>query len=114
MDLRLYIVTMALLAGPAAHAARPPAGPQPPMNQFDFAFYTCDNQGSFQISYDSETPKTATLTSNQHNKQYALVRKPGADGIQFAGDGAKFWTDGKKVVVEGTAARLENCKRQAN
>jgi membrane-bound inhibitor of C-type lysozyme len=43
-----------------------------------------------------------------------LTRKPVADGAQFSNGAARFWTDGKKVVVEGTATRLENCKRKAN
>ena len=113
MGLRLSITVLALVAGSGAWAARPP-GPQPPMNQFDFAFYTCDNQGSFQISYDSETPKSATLTTNEHNKQFVLDRKPSAAGFEFSKGGARFWTDGRKVVVEGAGARLENCKRSVN
>ena len=87
---------------------------QPPMNNFNFAFYTCGDRGAFQISYDSDTPKVATMTTNDNNKQYVLTRKPVADGVQFSNGAARFWTDGKKVVVEGTATRLENCKRKAN
>jgi membrane-bound inhibitor of C-type lysozyme len=91
--------------------AAAPAPMQPPMNNFDFAFYTCDN-GAFQISYDSETPTAATMTTSDNNRQYELTRKPPGDGVQFSNGAARFWTDGRKVVVEGTKDRLENCKRQ--
>jgi membrane-bound inhibitor of C-type lysozyme len=102
---------MAMAATSATAAAR---SMQPPMNDFDFAFYTCDGAGAFQVSYDSETPKTATLTTNENNKRYVLNRQPSADGVQFAGGAAKFWTDGRKVVVEGAARPLQNCRRKAN
>jgi membrane-bound inhibitor of C-type lysozyme len=104
------ILALALLVGAAAAKPKPPAGMQPPMNQFDFAFYLCDGE-SFQVSYDSETPKVATLTL--HNKQYELDRQPSADGVEFSKGNAKFWTDGSKTVVQG-AGKLENCKRKGN
>ena len=87
---------------------------RPPMNDFNFAFYTCDGQGAFQITYDSDAPKVATMTTNDNNKQYVLTRRRVAEGAQFSDGAARFWTDGRKVVVEGTATRLENCKRKAN
>ena len=60
-------------------------------------------QGAFQVTYDSEAPRVATLTTNDNNKQYVLNRRPVADGAQFSSSAARFWTDGRKVVVEGTA-----------
>lgn len=95
----------------AAVAASPM---QPPMNAFDFAFYTCDDGKAFQIAYDSDTPKSATMTTSDNNKRYVLTRKSAPGGAQFTNGAARFWTDGQKVVVEGTAARLENCKRKVN
>ena len=107
------MMALALVPGCMAVSAMA-AGMQPPMNNFNFAFYTCDDQGAFQVTYDSETPRVATLTTNDNNKQYVLNRRPVADGAQFSSSAARFWTDGRKVVVEGTAKRLENCKRVAN
>jgi hypothetical protein len=109
---RKTLVTLTL-SGLATVAAAAPKM-QPPMNSFDFAFYTCDAGGAFQITYDSDTPTSATLTTNDHNKQYTLMRRPIAEGVQFANGEARFWTDGKKVVVDGTRPSLANCKRMAN
>jgi membrane-bound inhibitor of C-type lysozyme len=98
----------------AASAAAAASGPmQPPMNNFDFAFYTCDG-GAFQIAYDSTAPKSATLTTNDDNKQYVLARQPVANGVQFASGAAKFWTNGQKVVVDGTAPPLRDCRMKSN
>jgi membrane-bound inhibitor of C-type lysozyme len=85
---------------------------QPPMNNFDFAFYTCAEGGAFQISYDSDTPTKATLTTSLNNTQYELVRAPVDQGVQFSKGAVKFWTDGKTVVVDGTKARFKDCKRK--
>jgi membrane-bound inhibitor of C-type lysozyme len=104
-------LALACIAGGAALAA---AAMQPPINNFNFAFYTCDGLGAFQVTYDSDAPKVATLTTNDNNKQYVLTRKRTADGAQFSAGAARFWTDGRRVVVEGTATRLENCKRKVN
>ena len=109
-----FLPTFLTLAAALPAAAATPKAMQPPMNSFDFAFYTCDGAGAFQVSYDSETPKTATLTINENNKQYVLNRQPSANGVQFASGPAKFWTDGHTVVVEGAAAPLRNCRRKAN
>jgi membrane-bound inhibitor of C-type lysozyme len=101
-----------MTASAAAAAAPRPA--QPPMNNFDYAFYTCDGGASFEVTYDSETPKTATLTTNDNDKQYVLARQPVADGVQFASGPAKFWTNGQKVVVDGTARPLQDCRMKTN
>lgn len=90
------------------------ASMQPPMNNLNFAFYNCANGGAFQISYDSDTPTTATMTSNDQNKQYVLTRTPSANGVQFSNGAAKFWTNGKTVVVEGTRQPLNDCKMKAD
>lgn len=82
---------------------------QPPMNTFDFAFYTCD-AGAFEIDYDSDTPTQATIVTSNHNQKHELTRTPSQTGVQFAGGGVKFWTDGKKVLVEGAAIPLDNCR----
>jgi membrane-bound inhibitor of C-type lysozyme len=87
---------------------------QPPMNDFDSAFYNCANGGAFEISYDSDTPTTATITTNDQNRQYVLKRAPADNGVQFSNGAAKFWTDGKTVVVEGTRQPLKDCKRKPN
>lgn len=100
----------ATLIGTAATAA---PSTQPPMNNFEYAFYTCDNGGAFQISYDSRTPSTAKMTTSNNNKQYTMKRTDDADGVQFTNGSTKFWTDGKSVLVEGTEAPLQNCKLKA-
>ena len=110
----LKVVPASLAIGCIAAGSMAAATIQPPMNDFNFAFYTCDGQGAFQISYDSDAPKVAKMTTNQNNKQYVLTRKRAAGGAQFSDGVARFWTDGKRVVVEGTATRLDNCKRNAN
>ena len=100
------------MARPAAAA---PPKLQPPMNDFDFAFYVCEGRGSFQITYDSEAPKNATMTTSDNNKTYALTRKTVANGVEFANGPVRFWTDGhNKVVVEGTATPMQACTRKAN
>lgn len=108
-----HFIPIGLAAGLIATAASGAPKMQPPMNNFDFAFYTCEG-GAFQITYDSDTPTSATMTTSDNNKQYVLARKPTDDGVQFASGAARFWTDGRKVVVEGTRAHLENCKRKSN
>lgn len=82
---------------------------QPPMNSFDFAFYTCDG-GAFEIDYDSDTPTHATIVTGAKNRHYELTRTPSQNGVQFQDKGVRFWTDGKKVLVEGIAPGLEHCR----
>ena len=103
------MLAASLLAGHAlADAPAQPAAMQPPMNNFDFAFYTCQ-AGAFEIDYDSETPAHATLVTGDRSRKHELDRAPSPSGVQFAGKGVKFWTDGKRVLVEGTATPLQNC-----
>jgi len=105
----LLTLATALAAGSVGSLAA--AAPmQPPMNNFNYAFYTCDDGGSFLMTYDDNPPKSATMTTNNDNKNYALKRQPVASGVQFSGDGAKFWTDGKSVTVDGTVKPFRNCK----
>jgi membrane-bound inhibitor of C-type lysozyme len=100
------VLAASLIATPAM-AADP--APQPPMNDFYEAFYNCDG-GAFLVSYDSETPEHATLTTNLKVKKYELKRAPAPSGFKFASDAARFWTDGKTVTIEGTETPLKNCK----
>jgi membrane-bound inhibitor of C-type lysozyme len=103
------VLATCVIAGSAM--AAPTA--QPPMNSFNFAFYTCDNGAAFQISYDADAPTKATLTTSD-NKQHPLKREPVANGAQFSDQGVMFWTDGTSVVVKGTQIPLNNCKLKAN
>ena len=68
------------------------------------------DDGAFNVSYDSETPTTATITTSNHNRRYELERTPSDSGVQFSKGGVRFWTDGKRVVLEGVAAPMRNCK----
>jgi membrane-bound inhibitor of C-type lysozyme len=103
-------VGFALLAASPALAA---STPQPPMNNFNDAYYTCDAGGAFLMSYDSTKPTSATMTTSNNSKRYMLKRDRVATGVQFAGDKVKFWTDGKTVTVEGTEIPLQNCAVKA-
>lgn len=91
-----------------------PSPMQPPMNAFDQAFYRCDGGEAFMISYDSEQPATAEMTTNSDSRRYALKRTTAPTGVAFSGEGARFWTDGKTVVVEGAKAAFHNCKIKAS
>ena len=106
----LSVVGVALVAGLVAAPTMAASSMQPPMNEFNEAFYTCDNGGAFLISYDSDKPESATMTTSNNNKKYILKRMPVATGVQFSGDAAKFWTDGKIVTVDGTESSFMNCK----
>ena len=96
-------------AGALAAPAMGEPAQQPPMNDVYEAFYTCEG-GAFLVSYDSETPEKATLTTNLKNKKYEMKRTAAQTGVKFAGDAARFWTDGKTVTLEGTETPLKNCK----
>jgi len=110
----LPMVGAVLAAGLVGRAAMAGPAMQPPMNDFNDAFYTCEDGHAFMISYDSDRPTTATMTTSDDNKQYALKRDPVASGVQFSGDAASFWTDGKQVRVEGVNAHLRDCQRKAH
>lgn len=99
------ILALSAMAGQAV--AQPTT--QPPMNDFYQAFYNCDG-GAFLVTYDTDTPMTATLMFAGNNKQYVLPRTKAPSGVQFSTDATRFWTDGKTVTVTGTAQPLKNCK----
>lgn len=99
----------AVVSGPAM--AAPLA--QPPMNDFNDAYYICGD-AAFQVSYDSNTPQTATVTTSSDNKSYELKRTPSDDGVSFAAGGVSFWTDGKSGSVAGAGAPLKNCRLKSS
>lgn len=101
--------SLGLAAAPAL-AQPAPAKAQPPMNDFSQAFYRCDGGLAFMMSYDSDQPTSADMTTNDDGRHYALKRTTAPSGVEFSGGGAKFWTDGKTVVVEGTRSAFKNCK----
>ena len=103
------VLSAGAFAGGSAWAE---AAMQPPMNDFDEAFYVCDG-ANFAVSYDSDTPTTATLTTS-NNSKYELKRTTAASGVQFGGTPVKFWTDGKTVVVQGAGGSFQNCKRKTS
>lgn len=86
----------------------------PPMDDFNNAFYTCDAGGAFLISYDSDKPESASLTTSNNSKRYELKRTPVETGAQFSGETVKFWTDGTTVTVVGTEVALLNCVRKTS
>jgi membrane-bound inhibitor of C-type lysozyme len=98
----------------SAPALAQPATGQPPMNDFSQAFYRCDGGLAFMMSYDSDQPKTADMTTNDDGRHYALKRSTAQNGVEFSGSGAKFWTDGKTVVVAGTKSAFKNCRIKSN
>jgi membrane-bound inhibitor of C-type lysozyme len=99
-------LALGLVAGRSA--AQAPK--QPPMNDFNQAFYRCDGGGAFMMSYDSDQPTAADMAGNDESKHHALKRTPSPSGVEFTGGGVKFWTDGKTVLVEGAKAPFKNCK----
>jgi hypothetical protein len=106
----------ALVLGVSTIAAPTTAKPDtlPPMNNFDFAFYTCEGGQAFQMSYDSDKATTAKLTTSNGNSQYSLTRTPVANGVQFSGQDVTFWTDGSVVVLKGTKIPFNNCKLKSS
>lgn len=91
-----------------AHAA-----PQPPMNKFLSAYYTCDDKAAFNMAYDDRRPTSAQMTVSPNSTRYDLKRTPSPDGFVFTDGAVKFSTDGKTTVaVEGAATPLQNCKLQ--
>jgi membrane-bound inhibitor of C-type lysozyme len=101
-----------LMLGAYATAAPAIAKPSdlPPMNDFNFAYYTCEGGKAFQVSYESDAPKAADLTTSNNNKQYSLKRIPVAKGVEFTGQDVTFWTDGETVRLAGTEIPFNNCK----
>lgn len=86
---------------------------QPPMNNFNFAFYTCDGGDAFQVAYDSDTPKTATLTTNTNSRPYVLTRTSD-EAMRFAKGAIRFEPNGRTAVIEGAKAPLKGCKLKGN
>ena len=105
------ILVASLAAAIAAPAGAAGAPMQPPMNDFNDAYYLCDGT-AFLIAYDSETPTKAKLTTSNHNKEFELTRTQSPSGVAFEGGPVKFWTDGKTVTVAGTPDKFTNCKRK--
>lgn len=106
----LYLGLALGLTASAALAAPPK---QPPMNDFNQAFYKCEGADAFMMSYDSEDPQSATLAGNHDGKRHQLKRAPSETGVQFSGDHVTFWTDGKTVRVDGATAPFKNCRMKA-
>lgn len=102
-----------LLAGACASVSLAASPSQPPMDQFNNAYYTCDAGAAFAMSYDSKKPTSVVMTTSNNNKRHSLKRTPVANGVEFSGDAVKFWTDGNKVVVEGTQLPLTNGSTKA-
>src|SRR5258708_3171894 len=111
LALTFAVGALGLLAGPAMAQ---PAPMQPPMNDFDQAFYRCDGGEAFMMTYDSEQPQKAELISNSDNRHYELKRTQPANGVGFAAGPAKFWTDGKTATVETPKGAYKNCKTKTN
>ncbi len=108
----ILIVCAGFVLGFSATPTSADTPAQPPMNEFDQAFYTCESGASFMMTYDSEQPTKVEMTTNSDNKRYDLKRTESATGVEFKGPAARFWTDGKSVVVEGTAAHFKSCKKK--
>ena len=108
----LAAVTLALAAGGPALAQ--PAAMQPPMNDFDQAFYRCDGGEAFMMTYDSEQPQKADMVTNSDNRHYQLKRTEPKNGVEFSGGGAKFWTDGKSASMESSKGSFKNCKTKTS
>ncbi|HTK35947.1 MAG TPA: MliC family protein [Caulobacteraceae bacterium] len=106
----LLLIGAALAAGLVTAPAMAATARLPPMNNFNIAFYNCDDNAAFLMSYDSNRATAATMTISSNNKQYKLKKAPVATGVQFSDGAVKFWTDGDKVTVDGTEIPLTNCK----
>ena len=105
------LLPAAFLAAATA-AAGAAAAAEPPMNQFNSAFYVCSGPegGAFNMAYDARRPKAAKLQSSDQ-QTYALKRDRDADGgVVFKGDGVTFWTDGKTAKAEGGKQPFQDCK----
>ena len=108
--LLLGLMAGSALAQPAGTSKAVATTVQPPMNDFNQAFYRCDGGLNFMMSYDSDNLAAADMLTNDDGRHYALKRTGAPSGVQFAGGGARFWTDGKTVLVEGTKSSFKNCR----
>ena len=106
----LTLVSACLVAGLVAAPSLAAPDVQPPMNDFNFAFYICDGGASFMMTYDANPPTGASMTTNDDNRTRQLKRAPDDTGARFQGEGGTFWTDGKVVRVQGTHKPYPNCK----
>lgn len=109
----LPFVATCLVAGLIAGPSLATPGTQPPMNDFNFAFYICDGGASFMMAYDANPPTSASMTTNDDNRTHQLKRVPDDTGARFEGEGVTFWTDGKIVRVQGAQKPYPNCKLKA-
>ncbi len=109
----LPIVVACIAVGLIAQPTNAALGAQPPMNDFNFAFYICDGGASFMMTYDANPPTSASMTTNDDNRTRQLKRAADNTVARFEGDGVTFWTDGKVVRVQGTRKPYPNCKLKA-
>jgi hypothetical protein len=105
---KLATVVLVVSAGLATSSAA--ASTQPPMGQFLGAYYTCDQGGSFEISYDSKSPKVATITTSNNDHRYQLKRVAGATGPQFSNGTVNVSVSADGAQVQGTTVSLTDCK----
>ena len=106
----LALVSACLVAGLMAGPTLAAPDSQPPMNDFNFAFYICDGGASFMMTYDASPPTSARITTNDDNRTRQLKRASDDAGARFEGEGVTFWTNGKTVRVHGTQKPYPNCK----
>src|SRR3569623_531581 len=101
----VLIMSAGVIVAPAIAAA----ADQPPMGQFNAAYYTCDEGQAFQISYDSKSPKKATITTSNNNARYKLKRQSG-DAAAFSDGTGSVSLTGQAATVAGTQLKLTGCK----
>ncbi len=86
------------------------ASAEPPMGQFNGAFYACDQGQAFQLSYDAPAAKIATLTTSNNNHRYNLKRVSSSAGPQFSDGTVSVSISGEGATVQGTQLKLTGCK----
>lgn len=86
------------------------AGIQPPMGDFDGAFYACDQGRGFQISYDAKDAKTATVTTSDNNAEHQLKRVSSTQGPEFSDGTMTVDVSGQGAQVQGARIALTGCK----
>ena len=104
------IVVLVLAAGLIGSPSFAAQATQPPMDQFNNAFYNCDDNQAFLMSYDAKRPANVNMTTSPDSKKYMLKKAKSDTGVQFSDGTVTFWTDGATVTVEGTEVPLRNCK----
>jgi membrane-bound inhibitor of C-type lysozyme len=83
---------------------------QPPMGDFDAAYYSCDQGQGFQISYDSKSPASATVTTSDNNARHQLKRVSAASGPEFSDGTVTVSVTSQGAQVKGTQVALTGCK----